>query len=65
MLFGDGAGAVVVVGKNQPNPTRLESLGLRLYAEGAGHGLITIPAGAHGIRGVNPFVRRSIFCTCG
>lgn len=45
MLFGDGAGAVVVVGKESEEPDAPGILGLRLYAEGAGHGLITIPAG--------------------
>lgn len=45
MLFGDGAGAVVVVGEESEEPDAPGILGLRLYAEGAGHGLITIPAG--------------------
>ena len=45
MLFGDGAGAVVVVGEESTQPDAAGILGLRLYAEGAGHGLITIPAG--------------------
>lgn len=45
MLFGDGAGAVVVVGEESHAPDAAGILGLRLYAEGAGHGLITISAG--------------------
>ncbi len=45
MLFGDGAGAVVVVGEESTASNEAGILGLRLYAEGAGHGLITVPAG--------------------
>ncbi len=45
MLFGDGAGAVVVVQEESVQPDAAGILGVRLYAEGAGHGLITIPAG--------------------
>lgn len=45
ILFGDGAGAVVVVGEESQVADASGVLGLRLYAEGAGHGLITIPAG--------------------
>lgn len=45
MLFGDGAGAVVVVQDESVQPDVAGILGLRLYADGAGHGLITIPAG--------------------
>jgi len=44
-LFGDGAGAVVVVQEESVRPEAAGILGLRLYADGAGHGLITIPAG--------------------
>lgn len=44
-LFGDGAGAVVVVQEESVQPEAAGILGLRLYADGAGHGLITIPAG--------------------
>jgi 3-oxoacyl-[acyl-carrier-protein] synthase-3 len=45
VLFGDGAGAVVVVQDESVQPEAAGILGVRLYAEGAGHGLITIPAG--------------------
>lgn len=45
VLFGDGAGAVVLVQEESAGPEAAGMLGLRLYAEGAGHGLITIPAG--------------------
>lgn len=45
MLFGDGAGAVVVVGEESSTLSAPGILGLRLYAEGGGHGLITIQAG--------------------
>ncbi len=45
LLFGDGAGAVVVCG--EPDAGQLSSglLGVRLYADGSQHSLITIPAG--------------------
>ncbi|MCC6965868.1 MAG: ketoacyl-ACP synthase III [Nitrospira sp.] len=45
VLFGDGAGAVVIVQEEAVEPEAAGILGVRLYAEGAGHGLITIPAG--------------------
>ena len=45
VLFGDGAGAVVLVQEESIRPEAAGVLGVRLYAEGAGHGLITIPAG--------------------
>ena len=45
LLFGDGAGAVVLVQEESVRPEAGGILGVRLYAEGAGHGLITIPAG--------------------
>ena len=45
VLFGDGAGAVVMVQEESVRPEAPGILGVRLYAEGAGHGLITIPAG--------------------
>ncbi len=46
LLFGDGAGAVVVVAEDESvRPEAAGICGVRLYAEGAGHGLITIPAG--------------------
>lgn len=45
VLFGDGAGAVVLVQEESIRPQAADILGVRLYAEGAGHGLITIPAG--------------------
>lgn len=45
ILFGDGAGAVVLAGEDSMSSTAPGILGIRLYAEGSGHGLITIPAG--------------------
>ncbi|RMH09732.1 MAG: beta-ketoacyl-ACP synthase III [Nitrospirae bacterium] len=52
ILFGDGAGAVVLRGEAQSasciKPTGI--LGIRLYADGAYHGLIAIPAGGSRIR---------------
>lgn len=45
ILFGDGAGAVVVVAEDSTSPDAPGILGVRLYAEGSGHDLITIPAG--------------------
>ncbi len=45
MLFGDGAGAMVVVQDESAQPDAAGILGVRLYADGAGHDLITVPAG--------------------
>ncbi len=45
ILFGDGAGAVVVASDDSTSPDAPGILAVRLYAEGSGHGLITIPAG--------------------
>ena len=45
ILFGDGAGAVVVAGEENVSTNASGILGIRIYAEGSGHGLITIPAG--------------------
>ncbi len=45
LLFGDGAGAVVMVQDESIRPEAAGILGVRLYADGEGHGLITIPAG--------------------
>ena len=45
ILFGDGAGAAVVVGDNGRSAASDGILGVRLYADGARHGLITLPAG--------------------
>jgi len=45
LLFGDGAGAVVVRGEQETGQPARGLLGLRLHADGAQHGLITIPAG--------------------
>ena len=44
-LFGDGAGAVVLRGEPEAGRLSQGLLGLRLRADGAQHGLITIPAG--------------------
>ena len=45
LLFGDGAGAVVLRGEAEVGRLSQGLLGLRLHADGAQHGLITIPAG--------------------
>ena len=54
MLFGDGAGAAVVRREDVPRPDPVSTrppdgprgiIAIRLYSEGAHHGLITIPAG--------------------
>lgn len=47
MLFGDGAGAALVVGQDGSTGSDGAEgiLGIRLYADGARHGLITVPAG--------------------
>jgi 3-oxoacyl-[acyl-carrier-protein] synthase-3 len=45
MLFGDGAGAVIVRAEVDPNPEWRGVLGVRLYADGSQHGLIRVPAG--------------------
>jgi len=45
MLFGDGAGAVLLVGEPIDGPQGRGLLGVRLYADGARHGLIRMAAG--------------------
>ncbi|TAJ28651.1 MAG: ketoacyl-ACP synthase III [Nitrospirae bacterium] len=45
ILFGDGAGAAVVVGEQVEAGQPRGILGVRLYADGARHALITVPAG--------------------
>jgi 3-oxoacyl-[acyl-carrier-protein] synthase III len=45
LLFGDGAGAVVVRGEEDQNPEWRGILGIRLYTDGAYHGLIRVPSG--------------------
>jgi 3-oxoacyl-[acyl-carrier-protein] synthase-3 len=45
VLFGDGAGAVVVRGETDRGPRWRGVLGIRLHADGARHELIRIPAG--------------------
>jgi 3-oxoacyl-[acyl-carrier-protein] synthase-3 len=45
LLFGDGAGAVVLQGEPDSDQLGRGLLGLRLRSDGAQHGLITIPAG--------------------
>jgi 3-oxoacyl-[acyl-carrier-protein] synthase-3 len=45
LLFGDGAGAVVLRGELESGQPSQGLLGIRLRADGAQHGLITIPAG--------------------
>jgi 3-oxoacyl-[acyl-carrier-protein] synthase-3 len=45
MLFGDGAGAVVLRGEQAAHPVKSGILGLRLHADGARHDLIRVEAG--------------------
>lgn len=45
VLFGDGAGAVVVRGEDAGTPQSQGLLGVRLHADGAKHDLIRVPAG--------------------
>jgi 3-oxoacyl-[acyl-carrier-protein] synthase-3 len=45
VLFGDGAGAVLLRGEEDRNPEWRGVLGVKLYADGSRHGLIRIPAG--------------------
>lgn len=45
MLFGDGAGAVVLRGEDDRNPDWRGILGIRLHADGSRHGLIRVQAG--------------------
>lgn len=45
ILFGDGAGAVILRGEEDQSPEWRGVLGVRLHADGARHGLIRVPAG--------------------
>ncbi|MGA6828080.1 3-oxoacyl-ACP synthase III family protein [Nitrospira sp. NS4] len=45
VLFGDGAGAVVVRGEDDGTAKRRGLLGIRLHADGSKHDLIRVPAG--------------------
>jgi 3-oxoacyl-[acyl-carrier-protein] synthase III len=45
LLFGDGAGAVVVRGEEDRSPEWRGILRVKLYADGAHHGLIRVPSG--------------------
>jgi 3-oxoacyl-[acyl-carrier-protein] synthase-3 len=45
MLFGDGAGAVILRGEDDCNPDWRGILGIRLRADGSRHGLIRVQAG--------------------
>ncbi|MDF0651288.1 MAG: ketoacyl-ACP synthase III [Nitrospira sp.] len=45
LLFGDGAGAVILRGEEDRSPEWRGILGIRLYADGAHHGLIRVPGG--------------------
>jgi 3-oxoacyl-[acyl-carrier-protein] synthase-3 len=45
MLFGDGAGAAVLVAEEGWQPAGSGVLGIRLYADGSRYGMITMPAG--------------------
>jgi len=45
VLFGDGAGAVVVRGEEERSPDCRGIVGIRLHADGSRHGHIRVPAG--------------------
>jgi 3-oxoacyl-[acyl-carrier-protein] synthase-3 len=45
LLFGDGAGAVILRGEEDRSPEWRGILGIRLYADGAHHGLIRVSSG--------------------
>lgn len=45
LLFGDGAGAALLVGEPADGPLARGLLGVRLYADGSRHGLIRMAAG--------------------
>jgi 3-oxoacyl-[acyl-carrier-protein] synthase-3 len=45
LLFGDGAGAVIVRGEEDRSPEWRGILSVKLYADGAHHGLIRVPSG--------------------
>jgi len=45
LLFGDGAGAVVVQGEREANQPSQGLLGIRLYSDGSRHDLIRVTAG--------------------
>jgi 3-oxoacyl-[acyl-carrier-protein] synthase-3 len=45
ILFGDGAGAAVLVGEENREGPASGVMGVRLYADGSRHGLIRVPAG--------------------
>lgn len=45
LLFGDGAGAVIVRGEDDRSPEWRGILSVKLYADGAHHGLIRVPSG--------------------
>lgn len=45
LLFGDGAGALILRGEEESTPEWRGILGIRLYADGAHHRLIRLPGG--------------------
>lgn len=45
LLFGDGAGAVILRGEENRSPEWRGMLGIRLYADGAHHDLVRVPGG--------------------
>ncbi len=63
-LFGDGAGAAVVVGERTrgEEASKLSGrlLGIRLYADGTGHDLITVPAGGSSLPTTADTVRQGL-----
>lgn len=45
LLFGDGAGAVIVRGEEERSPESRGILSVKVYADGAHHGLLRVPSG--------------------
>ena len=45
LLFGDGAGAALLVAEEGDNEAKPGIVAVRIYADGSGHDLITVPAG--------------------
>ncbi len=58
-LFGDGAGAVIVVGETVADGHGSGILGIRLYADGSRHGLIQVVAGGSRIPGSSDTIGRN------
>jgi 3-oxoacyl-[acyl-carrier-protein] synthase-3 len=58
LLFGDGAGAVVLRGEEVSGQPDRGILGIRLYAEGARHDLIRVPVGGSRTRATQESIAR-------